>query len=130
VFLSVVLAIVISAVALRLTFQLRDETTSVGSRKLSSAIVMGLAIPVMHYTGMRQDFCPDGCIRTADACGGMSALGIVVISTFTTMILGMTILTSLGPGILRAGLKLQHSMEDAWRRESTSRKVKNAYASP
>src|ERR1700675_3747648 len=50
--LSVVLAIVISLVALWLTFHLRAETKSMGWRKLSSALVMGAAIPVMHYTGM------------------------------------------------------------------------------
>ena len=50
--LSVVLAIGISLIALWLTFHLRAETNSMSWRKLGSATVMGLAIPVMHYTGM------------------------------------------------------------------------------
>ncbi len=50
--LSVVLAIVISFVALWLTFYFRGETTAWGWRKTLSALVMGAAIPVMHYTGM------------------------------------------------------------------------------
>src|SRR5437868_7751433 len=50
--LSVVLAVVISLVALWLTFHLRTETKSMGWRKLASALLMGAAIPVMHYTGM------------------------------------------------------------------------------
>ena len=50
--LSVVLAIVISLVALWLTFHLRAETKSMSWRKLASAMLMGAAIPVMHYTGM------------------------------------------------------------------------------
>src|SRR5712692_1450904 len=50
VMLSVVLAIVISFVALWLTFHFRGETTA--WRKTLSALVMGAAIPVMHYTGM------------------------------------------------------------------------------
>ena len=50
--LSVVLAVLISMVALWLTFQLRDETAGAGWRKLASPAIMGTAIPVMHYTGM------------------------------------------------------------------------------
>src|SRR6202043_1531767 len=50
--LSVVLTFVISLVALWLTFHFRGETTSWGWRKIISALVMGAAIPVMHYTGM------------------------------------------------------------------------------
>jgi diguanylate cyclase (GGDEF)-like protein/PAS domain S-box-containing protein len=47
----VVLAIGISLVALTLSFRVRQEQrTSV--RKVISAIVMGSAIPLMHYTGM------------------------------------------------------------------------------
>src|SRR5712691_8811956 len=50
--LSVVLAIVISFVALWLTFHFRGETAAWGWMKITSALVMGAAIPVMHYTGM------------------------------------------------------------------------------
>ena len=50
--LSVILAIVISFVALSLTFYSREETTEWNWRKILSAVVMGAAIPVMHYTGM------------------------------------------------------------------------------
>jgi len=48
--LSVVLAIVISLVALWLTFRFREEMKGTGWRKIASALVMGAAIPVMHYT--------------------------------------------------------------------------------
>ena len=50
--LSVVLAIVISFVALLLTFSIREQSASFSWRKTICAIVMGLAIPVMHYVGM------------------------------------------------------------------------------
>src|SRR5713226_2263753 len=50
--ISVVLAIVISFVALWLTFHFRGDTTAWSWRKTISALVMGAAIPVMHYTGM------------------------------------------------------------------------------
>ncbi len=50
--LSIVLAVVISFVALFITFSIRDQSTSFSLRKSLSAVVMGLAIPVMHYVGM------------------------------------------------------------------------------
>jgi len=50
--LSIVLAVVISFVALVLTYSIREQSTFFGWRKTSSAVVMGLAIPVMHYVGM------------------------------------------------------------------------------
>ena len=52
VILSVVLAVVISFVALILTFSIRDQSTSFSWRKTLCAVIMGLAIPVMHYVGM------------------------------------------------------------------------------
>jgi two-component system sensor histidine kinase/response regulator len=53
--LSVALAIAISMVALKLTFQLRDEAAKNGWRKLASALLMGAAIPVMHWVWRRSD---------------------------------------------------------------------------
>ena len=50
--LSVLLAVVISFVALLLTYSIRNQSTSISLRKSLSAVVMGLAIPVMHYVGM------------------------------------------------------------------------------
>ncbi|HEY1986045.1 MAG TPA: response regulator [Terracidiphilus sp.] len=50
--ISVVLAVVISFVALILTFSTRDQSTSFSWKKSACAVVMGLAIPVMHYVGM------------------------------------------------------------------------------
>ncbi|MBE9076361.1 PAS domain S-box protein [Romeria aff. gracilis LEGE 07310] len=51
--LSVGIAILVSGVALRLAFHLRQETSLIGSaKKIGSAIIMGFAIAGMHYTGM------------------------------------------------------------------------------
>ena len=58
VFLSVVLAIAISLAALWLTFHLRAETQSLGWRKLTSTLLMGAAIPAMHYTVWRRSLLP------------------------------------------------------------------------
>ena len=49
--LSVLLAVVISLAALWLTFHFRDENRG-RIFKTAVAVVMGLAIPLMHYTGM------------------------------------------------------------------------------
>src|SRR5215469_9848220 len=50
--LSVVLAVVISFVAMWLTFGLRGQTATWSWRKSGCALLMGLAIPIMHYVGM------------------------------------------------------------------------------
>lgn len=51
--LSVLIAIAVSFAGLFLVFQLREETTPHQTwKKLLAAIIMGTAIPTMHYTGM------------------------------------------------------------------------------
>ncbi len=53
VLLSVVIAIAVSFVGLLLVFQLREEITPHQTwKKLLAALIMGIAIPTMHYTGM------------------------------------------------------------------------------
>ena len=63
--LSVVFAVLISLAALWITFHFRDEKKGLGREKLAGAVVMGAAIPIMHYTGMAAaSFTPSG--MTAD----------------------------------------------------------------
>ena len=50
--LSVIFAVLISLVALRLTFHWSHTSGPADWRKPASAVLMGAAIPVMHYTGM------------------------------------------------------------------------------
>ncbi|MBN8563841.1 MAG: GAF domain-containing protein [Leptolyngbya sp. UWPOB_LEPTO1] len=51
--LSVLIAIAVSFAGLFLVFQLREETTSRQLwKKLLASLIMGIAIPTMHYTGM------------------------------------------------------------------------------
>jgi len=50
--LSVVFAILISLAALWISFHFRDEKAGTRREKLAGAIVMGAAIPIMHYIGM------------------------------------------------------------------------------
>jgi two-component system sensor histidine kinase/response regulator len=97
VWVSVVLAMVISFVALLLTFHFRGETKSGGWQKALSAVVMGAAVPVMHYTGMAaaeftSSTSMDGSISHALNISSVGTLGIIVV---TFMVLGLTVLTSL-----------------------------------
>ncbi len=94
--LSVVLAIVISFVALWLTFYFRTETAW-SWRKAVSALVMGAAIPVMHYTGMAAaTFIPSTSSRQdLSHAVSVSSLSVVGISIVTLMVLGLVFLTSL-----------------------------------
>lgn len=48
---SVLIAVIVSAVALILTFIFREDKPSL-TWKIVCAVIMGLAIPAMHYTGM------------------------------------------------------------------------------
>jgi len=115
VILSVALAVLVSWTALWLTFHLRDETTATGWRKLSGAILMGATIPLMHYTGMAAvTFVPMATNGKLTHSVQISSLGVVVIISFTAMILGMTILTSLVDRRFSAqGSKLRYLMDEA-----------------
>src|SRR6202167_2736057 len=110
--ISVALAMVISLVALWLTFHFRGETRSGGWRKALSAVVMGAAVPVMHYTGMAAaNFTPsesiDGNLSHALSISSLGMIGIVL-ATF--MVLGLSILTSLVDRRFSAqGLELESS---------------------
>jgi two-component system sensor histidine kinase/response regulator len=96
VLLSVLLAIVISMVALGLAFRFRRETTSGGWRKFGSAVLMGAAIPVMHYCGMAAvTFVPMKMTPNYTHSLAISSLGIVGIIGVTTMVLAIAIVTSL-----------------------------------
>src|SRR5713101_7762365 len=95
--LSVVLAIGISFVALWLTFHFRGETTAWVWRKAVSALVMGAAIPVMHYTGMAAaSFTPSLLAHQGlSHAVSVSSLGVAGITVVTVMVLGLVLLTSL-----------------------------------
>ena len=93
--LSVVLAIVISLVAIWLTFHVRSDVLGPWRPKLASAIVMGAAIPVMHYTGMAAaGFMLTGEAPDLSHAVSVSALGIAGIAIVTFMVLGLALLTS------------------------------------
>jgi len=91
---SIVLAIAISLVALQLAFRVRDEKQTTW-RKFVSALIMGSAIPLMHYTGMwaatfhHSDSVPDPTLTIS-----ISTIGIVAIGAISFMVSGVAIASS------------------------------------
>lgn len=96
--LSIVLAIVISLVALCLTFYLREENQLWSWRKVLSAVVMGAAIPVMHYTGMAAATFTPSKLAPQQLAHAISVSSVTTagISIVTFIVLGLVLLASLG----------------------------------
>jgi PAS domain S-box-containing protein len=95
VILSVVFAVLISLAALWITFHFRDEKTGIGWEKVAGAVVMGAAIPVMHYTGMAAaSFTPSGMAADLSHAVSISTLGTAGIAAVTFIVLALVLLTS------------------------------------
>ncbi len=93
--LSVILAILISLIALWMTFHLREEKKVTAWVKTASAFVMGSAIPVMHYTGMAAaSFTPSDTISDTSHAISVSSLGVAGVIAVTLLVLGLAVLTS------------------------------------
>jgi PAS domain S-box-containing protein len=93
--LSVLFAVLISFAALWVTFHFRYEKTGIGREKLAGAVVMGAAIPVMHYTGMAAaSFASSGMPADLSHAVSISALGTAGIVLVTFVVLGLALLTS------------------------------------
>jgi PAS domain S-box-containing protein len=95
--ISIVLAVVISLLALLLTSHFREATTSGGVGKVLSALAMGAAIPSMHYTGMAAvsftaSSLDPAALRHALA---ISSSGVAAIIVFTFLLLGFAVVLSL-----------------------------------
>jgi two-component system sensor histidine kinase/response regulator len=95
--LSVVLAVVISFVALWVAFRSRNDTTAWSWQKAGSALLLGFAIPTMHYVGMAAvRFTAAELPASAQTHAiNISDLGVASIALVTMMILGLVLLTSL-----------------------------------
>src|ERR1700730_14427251 len=85
VMLSVVLAIALSLLSLWLTFLFRVEASGQKLRKIGSAVLMGAAISVMHYTGMaaasytRSNELPDLSHAVRISSLGIAGIGVVTV---------------------------------------------------
>src|SRR5882724_7780221 len=93
--LSVVLAVLISLAALWITFHFRDEKNGVGWEKAAGAVVMGVAIPVMHYSGMAAaSFTSTSVPMDLSHAVSISTVGTAGITAVTFIVLGLALLTS------------------------------------
>jgi PAS domain S-box-containing protein len=93
--LSVVFAVLISLAALWITFHFRDEKKGGGWKKLAGTVVMGGAIPVMHYTGMAAaSFTPSSMPVKLSHAVSISTLGTAGIAAVTFIVLGLALVTS------------------------------------
>ena len=96
--LSVLIAIGASFLGLWIAFHLRAENTKKGmSKKIGGALVMGSAIPAMHYTGMAAAsfISMNTVIVESPMVIDVSSLGSSAIVIGTLFILGFTLLTSM-----------------------------------
>jgi diguanylate cyclase (GGDEF)-like protein/PAS domain S-box-containing protein len=99
---SIVLAVIISLVALLLAVHVRDEKTTT-PRKIVSSLVMGSAIPVMHYTGMwAASFTPSGSLIDHSHAVSMSSIGIAAIAVSSVLALTLVVVTAFLDRLLSA----------------------------
>ncbi|MEH1838649.1 MAG: MHYT domain-containing protein [Nostoc sp.] len=94
--LSIAIAILISLVALWVGFNLRANSTVTGRfLRIGSAILMGTAIPSMHYTGlMATHFSVVESIEFSTVDTAATYWIAAIIGLFTLLLLGWTLLTS------------------------------------
>jgi NO-binding membrane sensor protein with MHYT domain/nitrogen-specific signal transduction histidine kinase len=93
--LSVLLAVLISLGALSIVFRFRHEKTGIGWAKVAGAVVMGAAIPVMHYTGMAAaSFTPANLPPDLSHAINISIVGATGIAAVTFTVLGLALVTS------------------------------------
>jgi NO-binding membrane sensor protein with MHYT domain len=92
---SVLISIVVSVVALLLTFRLRGTSSEFSGIKIASAVVMGLAVASMHYTGMAAvSYFPSPLMEDISRAVEVSSLGAVAISIVTVFVLGIAAITA------------------------------------
>jgi two-component system sensor histidine kinase/response regulator len=93
---SVVIAVVVSVVALLLAFRFRTTAREFNIGKIVSAVVMGVAVAAMHYTGMASvSFTPSPQIGDTSHAVEVSSLGTAGITIVTLVVLGLVAITSL-----------------------------------
>ncbi|MBD2127091.1 ATP-binding protein [Microcoleus sp. ZQ-A2] len=116
--LSVVIAIAASLAALWLAFRLRDETAvTLNWRKLGSALIMGIAISSMHYTGMAAAWFieGEGWGKSVFYALNTSLLGSAI-AIATLIILGLALLTSVFEQRLAAQLAREEALQQSEKR--------------
>src|SRR5579862_6866848 len=93
--LSVILAVVMSLVALWLSFHLREHAKTTWPKKCASAVVMGAGVTAMHYTGMAAARFTPSMAPDLSHTVQVSPLGIAGITSVTLLVLGLVSISSL-----------------------------------
>lgn len=102
--LSVVIALAASFAALWLTFRLRHEAAQVALMRFGAAILMGIAIAGMHYTGMTAVQFPQQHIMGNS--GFSNNWLAILVSMMAFSVLGITLLVSMFDARLQARTSL------------------------
>lgn len=104
--LSVLIAVVASALALWIAFRLRRSTPDVWVPRIGAAVVMGFAIVGMHYTGMAAASFPADSVCMAANVGVHrdSLATLVVLATFC--VLGLSLIASVFDARLEANARI------------------------
>ncbi|WP_084166392.1 putative bifunctional diguanylate cyclase/phosphodiesterase [Stutzerimonas azotifigens] len=111
---SVLVAVAASAAALWLAFRLRGGTAHVRVWRIAAALVMGLAIVGMHYTGMAAASFPDGSWCGAAGVGVDTHWLALLVIVVTMAVLGITLVVSVLDGRMQSRTsKLATSLEKA-----------------
>lgn len=98
--ISVLIALLASFCALWLTFRLRHEGARIALMRFGAAVLMGIAIAGMHYSGMMAAEMP---AHMAMARGGMHGSWVAaMVSIITLFILAITLLLSMLDARLQA----------------------------
>ena len=93
---SILIAVIVSAAALLLTFRFRGVQDEFHLGKLSSAVVMGVAVAAMHYTGMASvSFTSSPLVEDASHAVDVSSLGVAGITIVSVFVVGIVAITSL-----------------------------------
>src|ERR1700722_14012536 len=93
--LSIVLAVVISFAGLLIIYNSSGEKRS-RKRKLGAAFALGIAIPLMHYTGMAAiHFVPSAMPQDFSRCIDISDNVNSLIFAMTLLVLGLALFTAL-----------------------------------
>jgi two-component system, sensor histidine kinase and response regulator len=94
--LSIIIAVVVSLVAMWLAFSFRGETRELAPLKIASAVVMGVAVVAMHYTGMAAaHFMPAAPAANLSHAVAISSVELTVIALVTLTVLVLALLTSI-----------------------------------
>lgn len=91
-FLSVVIAVLVSLVALKLSIGFRERSGLKGS-KVATACIMGGAVLSTHYTGMAAAMFQPDLTRLVKAAGLDNLSLAYIVCLFTLLILSMTLAT-------------------------------------